>query len=297
MIFGTPEYMSPEQAQGHPPDHRVDIYAVGCIMYHMLTGSAPFHADSFMGILTKHLLEPPVPPRKRRPDLDIPPDVEAVCMRAMEKDRDKRWADMDAFYRALGAAGGMPFEPSSVFVPPKASLRYPTLAESNPRTSDGRTAIASNVPRGTFEDERPLRVEGQGVGTGIKIGVLVAGVAIATVVAALALRSGKPETAASPAVAAPTQAAAAPVPPPAPPAPEATPKPAVAAPAAGSKPEPAANETSEASAGKPGKSRRKRGEAEPGSKPDPAHRVIPLPADEKDSTPAELKNPFHGASP
>ncbi len=38
MIFGTPEYMSPEQAQGQPPDHRVDIYAVGCIMYHLLTG-------------------------------------------------------------------------------------------------------------------------------------------------------------------------------------------------------------------------------------------------------------------
>ena len=97
MIFGTPEYMSPEQAQGHPPDHRLDVYAVGCIMYHMLTGSVPFTADSFMGILTKHLLEPVVPPRKRRPDLDIPADVEAVCLRAMEKDRDKRWPDMDAF--------------------------------------------------------------------------------------------------------------------------------------------------------------------------------------------------------
>ena len=105
MIFGTPEYMSPEQAQGSPPDHRVDIYAVGCIMYHMLTGQVPFTADNFMGILTKHLLEAPVPPRKRRPDLDIAPDVEAICLKAMEKDRDKRYADMDALYRALGARG------------------------------------------------------------------------------------------------------------------------------------------------------------------------------------------------
>src|SRR5215510_9473158 len=49
MIFGTPEYMSPEQAQGQMPDHRVDVYAVGCLMYNLLTGEVPFKADSFMG--------------------------------------------------------------------------------------------------------------------------------------------------------------------------------------------------------------------------------------------------------
>src|SRR3954453_1428133 len=158
MIFGTPEYMSPEQAQGSTPDPRVDVYAVGCIMYHMLTGQVPFTADNFMGILTKHLLEAPVPPRKRRPDLDIMPDVEAICLRAMEKDRDKRFADMDALYRALGAAGGIPFEPSSVFVPPrvpKASLKYPTLAAANLAARESRTAIATSG--GTFDDERPVR--------------------------------------------------------------------------------------------------------------------------------------------
>src|SRR6185369_17025656 len=63
-IFGTPEYMSPEQAQGQPPDHRVDVYAVGCIMYQVLTGVVPFHAESFMGILAKHMLEPVIPPRQ-----------------------------------------------------------------------------------------------------------------------------------------------------------------------------------------------------------------------------------------
>src|SRR4051812_44237688 len=67
MIFGTPEYMSPEQAQGQAPDHRVDIYALGCLMYHLLTGEVPFESDNFMGTLTKHMLEPVVPLRERNP--------------------------------------------------------------------------------------------------------------------------------------------------------------------------------------------------------------------------------------
>jgi serine/threonine-protein kinase len=286
MIFGTPEYMSPEQAQGSPPDHRVDVYAVGCIMYQMLTGHVPFTADNFMGILTKHLLEAPVPPRKRRPDLDIMPDVEAICLKAMEKDREKRYADMDALYRALGAAGGMPFEPSSVFVAPrtpKASLKYPTLAAANVEARESMTAIAVPGGSGTFEDERPAKWD-QTVASRRKpaiIGMIVAGVALAAGGLVLALRSPSQPTPIAPAVVAKPAAAPAPAaatPPPVAPAPAAVEetKPAAAAPAA------PAGETAPKS-----RSRRRKSEADE-PKADPLHRAIPIPSDST-PTPADLK--------
>ena len=64
MLFGTPEYMSPEQARGEHVDHRVDVYAMGCILFQLVTGRVPFEADNFMGVLTQHLTEPPpsIPP-------------------------------------------------------------------------------------------------------------------------------------------------------------------------------------------------------------------------------------------
>ena len=52
MLFGTPEYMSPEQARGEQVDHRVDIYAMGCILFQLVTGRVPFEADNFMGVLS-----------------------------------------------------------------------------------------------------------------------------------------------------------------------------------------------------------------------------------------------------
>jgi serine/threonine-protein kinase len=107
MIFGTPEYMSPEQARGDRPDHRVDIYAAGCILYEMLTGDVPFHAETFMGVLTKHMFEEPEPPSKRNPAASIPGDVESVCLRALAKDREQRFQTMKELALALeGCTGG-----------------------------------------------------------------------------------------------------------------------------------------------------------------------------------------------
>ena len=103
MIFGTPEYMSPEQAQGQHVDHRVDIYAVGCIMFQMLTGRVPFKADSFMGILSKHMMEVPESPRGL--NAAIEPGIEAVILKAMEKDPARRFQTMRELLQALLPAG------------------------------------------------------------------------------------------------------------------------------------------------------------------------------------------------
>ncbi len=129
MIFGTPEYMSPEQAKGDRPDHRVDIYAVGCILYEMLTGDVPFHADTFMGVLTKHMFEAPMPLNQRAPQANIPADVEAVVMKALAKDRDQRFQTMKEMSVALAACGGYSAEegwgnePSQVITRDDASVR------------------------------------------------------------------------------------------------------------------------------------------------------------------------------
>ena len=248
-----------------------------------------------MGILTKHLLEPVVPPRKRRPDLDIPADVEAVCLRAMEKDRDKRWPDMDAFYQALGAAGGVPFEPSNVFVPPQASLKYPQLTEANAGARQSKTAISVSPPVGTFDDERPQRAEAPagGLSAGAKLGLGVAGAVAAGprpgagVAGRTQDRPPTPSRRPPPPPRRPRRRreaggrAGAATPPAAIPAPPA-PQPA-AAPAARAEPTVAPAEPAEKTA----RPHHHHEGAE--TKADPLHRKIDVPGE---PTPAELKNPF-----
>jgi serine/threonine protein kinase len=105
MIFGTPTYMSPEQAQGMRVDHRADIYAVGVILYELATGKVPFSADNFMGILTKHMFEDPPAPREVAPQAEITPEMEAVILKAMQKERELRFQSLRELSDAILAVG------------------------------------------------------------------------------------------------------------------------------------------------------------------------------------------------
>lgn len=89
-ILGTPQYMAPEQVLGQPVDVRTDIYALGIILYEMLSGEIPFAADSLMPLMMKHVNEAPQMLRQFKPDLGIPGAVESVVMRAIQKSPAKR---------------------------------------------------------------------------------------------------------------------------------------------------------------------------------------------------------------
>ena len=86
MIMGTPAYMSPEQALGKPLDARSDIYALGVLMYEGLCGTVPFEGDQPMNVLVRHINDPPVPPSKRVPGLTVPPALERLVLRCLEKE-------------------------------------------------------------------------------------------------------------------------------------------------------------------------------------------------------------------
>jgi len=93
FVFGTPHYMSPEQAQGDAVDHRADIYALGVLMYEMATGRVPFDAESYMGVLTKHISMPVVPPSKVLGNRRLGA-LEVIVLRCLEKRPHKRYQSL-----------------------------------------------------------------------------------------------------------------------------------------------------------------------------------------------------------
>jgi eukaryotic-like serine/threonine-protein kinase len=151
MVMGTPAYMSPEQCEGKGRiDHRTDIYALGILLYEMLTGRVPFQGEGYGEVLVQHLTQLPQRPATVNPAIDA--YVEAVVMKALEKRPDDRFPTMDELRQALqdprafieargglqafsgawasGAAPGAPtrvLDPSSSqpYVAPPAGTPYP----------------------------------------------------------------------------------------------------------------------------------------------------------------------------
>jgi len=132
-LIGTPAYMSPEQAQGlRELDGRSDIYALGAILFEVLTGKQPYEATTPMGVILKHITEPA--PRLLAVKADLPAELEAVITHSMEKNRDQRYATAGAMAADLSrmVEGSKNVAPTAVEKqePAEKPLTWPAPAAS-----------------------------------------------------------------------------------------------------------------------------------------------------------------------
>jgi serine/threonine protein kinase len=93
--IGSPAYMSPQQVKEHPLDHRTDIYSMGVVMYHLLTGRLPFQASNNFSLIYQITSVEPQPPSSFRPE--VPKAVDDIVRRAMAKDLEQRYAEWEEF--------------------------------------------------------------------------------------------------------------------------------------------------------------------------------------------------------
>jgi serine/threonine protein kinase len=144
VALGTPHYMAPEQADGLPDiDERVDVYAMGVMLFRMLTGELPYDAPTYTALLLKVAQGPAPPLRPLRGE--IPPALEALVQRAMAKDRADRFASMTEMATALSAATSTSAEASA----------YAATEEDMPALTDDEIARRSGTPT-TTERQEPV---------------------------------------------------------------------------------------------------------------------------------------------
>lgn len=133
-FIGSPICIAPEQALGYEVDGRADIYALGTLLYQMATGSRPFRGDDPLIMLSQHLAEPAPPLTSKKSD--VPLDFEAVVLRCLEKDKEKRFSSMKELARALAPTCQVELSPYFLAEDAKdtASAAHPVLPNSTRRT-------------------------------------------------------------------------------------------------------------------------------------------------------------------
>lgn len=142
MVFGTPEYMAPEQARGDELDARCDVYATGIILYELLTGRVPFAGSSALNVLTAHMTAEPQAPRERAPERGISPALEAVVLHAIAKDPARRYATAGSLATAIRNALATPLDTESV----RPAPRGPGAAETTGSSAAAVMPAAARPP-------------------------------------------------------------------------------------------------------------------------------------------------------
>ena len=186
-VFGTAAYVAPEQAQGENVDRRTDIYALGCVLYELLTGRQPFAADSAVALAYKHVSEPPTPPSRINPD--ISPQLESVVLKAMAKTPvDRYQTARDLSIDLSRAVQGM-----AVNAPPAAAYATTRLA---PPVTDATMVQPSAAPtrreffEETYEEEPPPRRSGSRAGPWV-LGLLILAILAVTGYLLISLTGGE----------------------------------------------------------------------------------------------------------
>ncbi|MFG2488357.1 MULTISPECIES: serine/threonine-protein kinase [Streptomyces] len=163
--IGSPAYMAPEQAMGGAVGPYTDLYALGVLLYELLTGNVPFAGSTALGVLHRHLYEPPLPVRQIRPE--IPPELEKLLLHLLAKDPQDRPSSAQEVYEALApllpARGSRtpsgPLDPTRPFLRPQAP--WPDRATVvPPRPSTPPAPPKADVP-GAVDEARKLLDEGR----------------------------------------------------------------------------------------------------------------------------------------
>jgi serine/threonine-protein kinase len=143
LFMGSPKYMAPEQIRGDRVDARTDIYALGIIMYEMLTGKVPFDRPNSVNILMAHVNEDAPPMRQTNPAITLSPQIEDTVARCMAKDPDQRFRSMDEVLAALKRIGAVGVAMTGT-ISGAGTSEYRSVSGS----ASGPQATTSNPPNG-----------------------------------------------------------------------------------------------------------------------------------------------------
>ncbi|CAM3801445.1 protein kinase [Polaromonas hydrogenivorans] len=151
QVAGTAKAMAPEQIRGAEADVRSDIYSLGIVLYTLLAGRAPFDADSDIALMKAQLEQ--APPPLSALAADVPPEVEAAVMRALQKDPSARFQSVGEFSRALDASASASAEADATAAMPRPS-RAPTMSRTalNPALGHGQGQPQGAAERPTAKD-------------------------------------------------------------------------------------------------------------------------------------------------
>ena len=179
MVFGTPEFMSPEQAQGEALDQRSDIYSLALILYELITGKLPFDAKTPLDMMKAHVRDVPIALSERIPGKKFWPEFEAVINKALAKNPDDRYASAAEFGEALrscvsGKAAPPPVAAAST--PPPLPASTTDGSQARAQAASTSSASSSTVRRDTSSVSLPVsRLPSLVLGLIIGAGVATAG--------------------------------------------------------------------------------------------------------------------------